>query len=164
MATIREILDIETNGKNTIKEDKNINEIVECIDDYSGLFVGSKRMEKLLENETGSYVAPLKKAMNTLKVYENRVLDEETFSKSSARILVYDVQKYLKESYDALTAKKRAFREMNKENIAKIYSTALFELNVICKKNDIILENIIDDEEFRESVSDDMAVIVSEVL
>lgn len=164
MATIREILDIQTNGRNTIKEDKNINSIVECIDEYTGLFMGTKRMENLLEGISGSFVAPFKKAMNTLKVYENRVLDEETFSKPAARILVYDVNRYLKESYDALTAKKREFREMDKEVISKLYSTALFELATICKKNDIILEDIIDDEEFKEAVSNDMAIIVNEVL
>ena len=164
MATIREILDIQTNGRNTIKEDKNLNSIVECIDDYSGLFVGTKRMGTLLDEAEGAWVAPMKKAMNTLKVYENRVMNEEAFSKPSARILVYDVHRYLKESYDALTAKKRAFREMDKEDVSKVYSTALFELGAICKKYDIVLEDIVDDEEFRETISDDMAIIASEVL
>lgn len=164
MLTINEILDIEKNGRNTIKEKKELASIAECIDNYTGFFVGSKRVEPIIVEMSDEYAIPLFKAMNVIKVYENRVLEEENISSSSARILAYDIHKYLKESYELLTMRKRAFREMDKEDISKVYSTMLFELAVLCKKYDIILEDIISDESLRESVSDDMSKIVSEVL
>ena len=77
MTTIREILDIEKNGRNTIKENKELNAILECVDDLTGVFIGSKRIEAALNELDGSYVGPLKRAMNTLKVYENKMLNEE---------------------------------------------------------------------------------------
>ena len=39
MTTIREILDIERNGRNTIKEQKELDAILECVDDLTGVFV-----------------------------------------------------------------------------------------------------------------------------
>lgn len=164
MTTIREILDIEKNGKNTIKEEQELDEILECVDDLTGFFIGSKRIENTIKEMNGSYVEPLKRAMNTLKVYENKMLNEESMSKAALRILVYDVQKYLKESYDALLANKRAFREMDKSGVSKAFSTALFELNQICEENDIYLEDFINEEVLRESISDDLAKIMNEVL
>ena len=152
MTTIREILDIEKNGRNTIKEQKELDEILECVDDLTGVFVGSKRIESVINEMSGAYVAPLKKAMNALKVYENRMLNEETFTKAAARILVYDIHKYLKESYDALLAVSMAF------------STALFELHQICEEFDIVLPDFVSNEVLRETISDDMAKIVNEVL
>ena len=140
MTTIREILDIERNGRNTIKEQKELDAILECVDDLTGVFVGSKRIESIINEMKGAYVEPMKKAMNTLKVYENRMLNEETFTKAAARILVYDVHRYLKESYDALLS------------------------NKICEEYDIILQDFIDNEVLRETISDDMAKIVNEVL
>lgn len=164
MTTIREILDIEKNGRNTIKEQRELDAILECVDDLTGVFVGSKRIESVINEMNGSYVEPLKKAMNTLKVYENKMLNEEAFSKAAARILTYDVHKYLKESYDALLSNKRAFREMDKSGISIALSTALFELNQICEEYDIVLPDFVKDEVLRETVSDDMAKIVNEVL
>ena len=164
MTTIREILDIEKNGRNTIKEQRELDAILECVDDLTGVFVGSKRIESAINEMKGSYVEPMKKAMNTLKVYENRMLNEETFTKAAARILAYDVHKYLKESYDALMANKRAFKEMDKTGISMAFSTALFELNQLCEEHDIVLPDFIDNEILRETVSDDMAKIVTEVL
>lgn len=164
MTTIREILDIEKNGRNTIKEQKELNEIVECIDDLTGFFVGSKRVNRMLNEMSGNFVEYLKKAMNTLKVYENKALNEEDMSSSAARILAYDIHKYLVESYKELTSQKRAFKEMNKENVSKVYSTMLFELEALCNKYDIILEDFIKDEQLVESISDDMAKIINEVL
>ena len=164
MTTIREILDIERNGRNTIKEQKELDAILECVDDLTGVFVGSKRIESIINEMKGTSVEPMKKAMNTLKVYENRMLNEEAFTKAAARILVYDVHRYLKESYDALLSNKRAFREMDKTEISKAFSTALFELNQICEEYDIILSDFIDNEVLRETISDDMAKIVNEVL
>lgn len=164
MTTIREILDIEKNGRNTIKEQKELDAILECVDDLTGVFVGSKRIESVINEMSGSYVEPLKKAMNTLKVYENRMLNEETFTKAAARILAYDVHKYLKESYDALLSNKRAYREMDKSGISMALSTALFELHEICEEYDIVLPDFIEDEVLKEAVTDDMAKIVNEVL
>lgn len=164
MTTIREILDIEKNGRNTIKEQKELDEILECVDDLTGIFVGSKRIETVIKEMSGSYVEPLKRAMNALKVYENRMLNEETFTKAAARILAYDIHKYLKESYDALLLNKRAFREMDKSGISKAFSTALFELNQLCQENDIYLSDFIENEVLRETISDDMAKIMNEVL
>ena len=164
MTTIREILDIEKNGRNTIKEQRELDAILECVDDLTGVFVGSKRIESAINEMKGSYVEPMKKAMNTLKVYENRMLNEETFTKAAARILAYDVHKYLKESYDALMANKRAFKEMDKTGISMAFSTALFELNQLCEEHDIVLPDFIDNEILRETVSDDMAKIITEVL
>lgn len=164
MTTIREILDIEKNGRNTIKEQKELDEILECVDDLTGVFVGSKRIESVINEMSGAYVAPLKKAMNALKVYENRMLNEETFTKAAARILVYDIHKYLKESYDALLANKRAFREMDKSGVSMAFSTALFELHQICEEFDIVLPDFVSNEVLRETISDDMAKIVNEVL
>ena len=164
MTTIREVLDIEKNGRNTIKENKELDAILECIDDLTGVFVGSKRIENTLNELDGSYVAPLKKAMNALKVYENRCLNEETMTKAATRILVYDVHKYLKESYDALLANKRAFREMDKSGVSKAFSTALFELYQICEDNDIYIEDFVTNETLRETISNDMAKIMTEVL
>lgn len=164
MTTIREILDIEKNGRNTIKEQKELDEILECVDDLTGIFVGSKRIESVIKEMSGSYVEPLKKAMNALKVYENRMLNEETFTKAAARILAYDIHKYLKESYDALLEKKRAFREMDKHNVSVAFSTALFELNQLCEDYDIKLPDFINEEVLIESISDDMAKIMNEVL
>ena len=103
------------------------------------------------------------KASWTEKFDENDT-KEETFTKAAARILVYDVHRYLKESYDALLSNKRAFREMDKTEISKAFSTALFELNQICEEYDIILPDFIDNEVLRETISDDMAKIVNEVL
>ena len=164
MTTIREILDIEKNGRNTIKEQKEFDAILECVDDLTGIFVGSKRIESAINEMNGSYVEPMKKAMNALKVYENRCLNEETMTKAAARILAYDVHKYLKESYDALMKNRRAFREMDKSAVSIAFSTALFELNQLCQEHDIILEDFITDEILRETVTDDMAKIVNEVL
>lgn len=164
MTTIREILDIEKNGRNTIKEQKELDAILECVDDLTGIFVGSKRIESAINEMNGSYVEPMKKAMNALKVYENRCLNEETMTKAAARILAYDVHKYLKESYDALMKNRRAFREMDKSAVSIAFSTALFELNQLCQEHDIILEDFITDEILRETVTDDMAKIVNEVL
>ena len=164
MTTIREILDIEKNGRNTIKEQKELDEILECVDDLTGIFVGSKRIESVIKEMSGSYVEPLKRAMNALKVYENRMLNEETFTKAAARILAYDIHKYLKESYDALLLNKRAFREMDKSGISKAFSTALFELNQLCQENDIYLSDFVENEVLRETISDDMAKIMNEVL
>ena len=164
MTTIREILDIEKNGRNTIKEQKELDAILECVDDLTGVFVGSKRIESVINEMSGSYVEPMKKAMNALKVYENRCLNEETMTKAAARILGYDVHKYLKESYDALLKNRRAFREMDKSAVSIAFSTALFELNQLCQEHDIILEDFVEDEILRETVSDDMAKIVTEVL
>lgn len=164
MTTIREILDIEKNGRNTIKEQRELDEILECVDDLTGVFVGSKRIDSAINGMEGAYVGPMKKAMNALKVYENRMLNEETFTKAAARILVYDIHKYLEESYDALMAKKREYREMDKSGISKAFSTAIFELNQICEEYDIVLPDFIKDEVLRETVSDDMAKIVNEVL
>lgn len=164
MTTIREILDIEKNGRNTIKEQKELDAILECVDDLTGVFVGSKRIGSAINEMKGAYVEPMKKAMNALKVYENRMLNEETFTKAAARILVYDIHKYLKESYDALLSNKRAFREMDKTGISTAFSTALFELNQICEQYDIIVPDFIENEVLRETVSDDMAKIVNEVL
>ena len=164
MTTIREILDIEKNGRNTIKEQKELDAILECVDDLTGIFVGSKRIESIINELDGAYVAPLKKAMNALKIYENKCLNEETMTKAAARILAYDIHKYLKESYDALLANKRAFREMDKSVVSKAFSTALFELNQLCQEHDIILEDFIDNEVLFETISDDMAILVNEVL
>ena len=164
MTTIREILDIEKNGRNTIKEQKEFDAILECVDDLTGIFVGSKRIDSAINEMNGSYVEPMKKAMNALKVYENRCLNEETMTKAAARILAYDVHKYLKESYDALMKNRRAFREMDKSAVSIAFSTALFELNQLCQEHDIILEDFITDEILRETVTDDMAKIVNEVL
>ena len=164
MTTIREILDIEKNGRNTIKEQKELDAILECVDDLTGIFIGSKRIESAINEMNGSYVEPMKKAMNALKVYENRCLNEETMTKAAARILAYDVHKYLKESYDALMKNRRAFREMDKSAVSIAFSTALFELNQLCQEHDIILEDFITDEILRETVTDDMAKIVNEVL
>ena len=164
MTTIREILDIEKNGRNTIKENKELNAILECVDDLTGVFVGSKRIEAVLNELDGSYVGPLKRAMNTLKVYENKMLNEEVMSKAATRILVYDVHKYLKESYDALLSNKRAFKEMDKSGVSKAFSTALFELHQICEDNDIYVEDFVENEVLKETISDDMAKIVNEVL
>lgn len=164
MTTIREIFDIEKNGRNTIKEQKELDAILECVDDLTGVFVGSKRINSVINEMKGSYVEPLKKAMNTLKVYENKSLNEEVMSKAAARILSYDIEKYLKESYDALTANKRAFREMDKSGVSLVFSTALFELYQLCQEHDILVEDFITDECLREMVSDDMAKIVNEVL
>ena len=164
MTTIREILDIEKNGKNTIKEERELDEILECVDDLTGFFVGSKRIENTINEMSGLYVEPMKRAMNTLKVYENKMLNEESMSKAAARILAYDVHKYLKESYDALLSNKRAFREMDKSGVSKAFSTALFELNQLCEENDIFLEDFVEEEVLRESISDDLAKIMNEVL
>lgn len=164
MTTIREILDIEKNGRNTIKEQRELDEILECVDDLTGIFVGSKRIESAINEMSGSYVEPMKKAMNALKVYENKCLNEEDMTKAAARILAYDIHKYLKEGYDALLKNKRAFREMDKTAVSKAFSTALFELNQLCQDHDIILEDFIDNEVLFETVSDDMAKIVTEVL
>lgn len=164
MTTIREILDVEKNGRNTIKEQKELDEILECVDDLTGFFVGSKRIEENLKDMSGSFVEPLKRAMNTLKVYENKCLNEETMNKAAARILAYDVHRYLEESYDALMANKRAFREMDKTAVSKAFSTALFELNQLCEENDIYLNDFVEDEVLRESISDDLAKILNEVL
>ena len=164
MTTIREILDIEKNGRNTIKEQRELDAILECVDDLTGVFVGSKRIDSVINEMKGAYVEPMKKAMNALKVYENRMLNEETFTKAAARILAYDVHKYLKESYDALLSNKRAFREMDKTGVSVAFSTALFELNQICEQYDIILTDFVENEVLRETISDDMAKIVNEVL
>ena len=164
MTTIREVLDIEKNGRNTIKEQRELNEILECVDDLTGFFVGSKRIESAINEMSGSFVEPLKKAMNALKVYENKCLNEETMTKAAARILAYDIHKYLKESYDALLKNKRAFREMDKSAVSKAFSTALFELNQLCSENDIIVEDFVDNEILVETISDDMAILVNEVL
>ena len=164
MTTIREILDIEKNGRNTIKEQRELDEILECVDDLTGVFVGSKRIESAINGMEGAYVGPMKKAMNALKVYENRCLNEETMTKAATRILVYDVHKYLKESYDALLANKRAFREMDKSGVSKAFSTALFELYQICEDNDIYIEDFVTNETLRETISNDMAKIMTEVL
>lgn len=164
MTTIREILDIEKNGRNTIKEQKELNEILECIDDLTGIFVGSKRIASAINEMSGPYVEPMKKAMNALKVYENKCLNEETMTKAAARILAYDIHKYLKESYDALLKNKRAFKEMDKTAVSIAFSTALFELDQLCQDHDIIVEDFIDNEVLFETVSDDMAKIVNEVL
>jgi predicted Zn-dependent protease with MMP-like domain len=164
MTTIREILDIEKNGRNTIKEQKELDEILECVDDLTGVFVGSKRINSVINEMSGSFVEPMKKAMNALKVYENKALNEETMTKAAARILAYDISKYLKESYDALTANKRAFREMDKSGVSLAFSTALFELYQLCEEHDILVEDFVNDECLREMVSDDMAKIMNEVL
>ena len=164
MTTIREVLDIEKNGRNTIKEQRELDEILECVDDLTGFFVGSKRIESAINEMSGSYVEPMKKAMNALKVYENRCLNEEIMSKAAARILAYDIHKYLKESYDALLRNKRAFREMDKSAVSKAFSTAFFELNQLCEENNIYVEDFVDNEILLETISDDMALIVNEVL
>lgn len=164
MITIKEILDIEMNGKNTIKEERELNEICSCVDSLTGIFEGTKRAESAISGLSGKYVDELKRAISTMKVYEKKALNEEEMSDSAARILLYDVQKYLQNSYKALTESKREYKLMNKENIARAYSSIIFEQLSIAKERGIYLDNIISDEALYEQVSDDMAKIVNEVL
>lgn len=166
--TLREFLDIEKNGRNTIREKAELDNILECVDDISGMFLATKHVKPLLESldQTKDYVRLLNKAVANLKVYESKEINEEEMKTSSARILAYDIHKSIEESYSALISHKREFKEMDKTNISKIYSSMLFELEMLCRKYNIILENIIDssDTVMFESVSNEMAKIISEVL
>lgn len=164
MITIKEILDIEKNGRNTIKEERELNEICSCVDSLTGIFEGTKRAESAISGLSGKYIDELKRAINTMKVYEKKALNEEEMSDAAVRILLYDVQKYLKSSYKALTESKREYKLMNKENIAKAYGSLIYEQYNIANNHGIYLDDVITDEVLYEQVSDDMAKIVNEVL
>ena len=165
--TLQELLYIQLHGEKNLAEESVKKDVASCIDEEFNFFTGTKRAEHILEGleQTLPYITGLRKAIEFLKVYESKTLKEETLSKNGAKILLHDTFRGLLESINSLEKSTIVFNRANKKELAKVYSTLLFEAQVLGEKYGIDVDDLIfKNEEMKNLVIEDFNLIVSEVL
>lgn len=165
--TLQELLYIQLHGEKNLIEEAVKKDVASCINEEFNFFTGTKRAEHILEglDQNLPYIAGLRKAIEFLKVYESKTLKEETLSKNGAKILLHDTFRGLLESINSLEKSTIVFNRANKKELAKVYSTLLFEAQTLGEKYDVDVEDLVfKNEEMKNLVIEDFNLIVSEVL
>jgi hypothetical protein len=165
--TLQELLYIQLHGEKNLTEGAVKKDVASCIDEEFNFFTGTKRAERILEglDESLPYVAGLRKAVEFMKVYENKTLKEENLSKNGAKILLHDAFKGIFESIHNLEKSTISYNRANKKELAKVYSTLLFEAQLLGEKYDVDVDDLkFKNEEMKNLVVEDFNLIASEVL
>lgn len=165
--TIRDLLYKEMHGADNLRKQEVRKEALSCMNEDLDFFVGTQRATTLMEGISDSlpYMEGVNKAINFLKVYENKVLKEEKITGLTAKILLHDIMIGLNESVKSLEKSIVGYNNADKETMAKIYSTLLFEAQHIgdtygVKVNDLRVKNT----ELQEMIENDFFTLSEEVL
>lgn len=164
--TLKDLLYRELHGEDNLKEQAAKREASLCMDEEFNFFVGTKRVETLLEGigKNEPYLSGINKAVGFLKVRENKVLNEEKMTKSGAKIIIHDIMTGLKESVHSLESSVRSYSRANKEQLAKIYSTLLFETQQFGEEFGIDVGDLaIENKELKNLIEKDFMSIAEEI-
>jgi len=165
--TIRELLYKELHGESVLKATEVREEVSLCVDKDFDFFVGTERVKPLMEgmDQNLPYVPGLNKAIGFLKVYENKILKEEKVTERTAKILLHDIMIGLNESIKALESGVLTYKKADKEKLAKIYSTLLFEAQSIGHLYDVEVNDLrIKNYDLKELIEEDFFTMSEEVL
>ena len=155
------------NGIEDLKKKEVKEEVEMSLDEDFDFFVGTKRATTLLEDfpEESSYIAGINKAIGFLKVYERRILNEEKITGFTAKILLHDILMGLNESVNALESSVLTYKRADKEKLAKIYSTLLFEAQMIGETHKVRVDDLrVKNEELQNLIEKDFFILTEEVL
>lgn len=165
--TLKDLLYRELHGEENLKEQEAKREASLCINEEFDFFVGTKRVETLMEgiSKSESYLSGINKAIGFLKVRESKVLNEEKLTASGAKILIHDIMTGLKESVHSLESSVRNYSRANKDKLAKIYSTLLFETQQFGEEFGIEVGNLeVKNKELKNLIEKDFLTIAEEIL
>lgn len=165
--TIKELLYRELNGAENLKIKEVKEEVLSCMNEDFDFFVGTQRVEELLEDVSPEvpYYSGINRAINFLKVYENKTLKEEKITGLTAKILLHDIMMGLNESINALESSILYYKKADKENMAKIYSTLLFEAQHIGDTHKVKVDDLrVKNKELQDLIEKDFFILSEEIL
>ena len=165
--TLKDLLHIQLHGEENLNEEAVKKQVASFIDEEFDLFLGTKRAEHILEGfeESLPYMSGLRKAINFLKVSENKMLKEEIISKNGAKILLHDAMNGIYESIHNLEKSVVVYNRSNKKELAKVYSTLMFEAQMFGDEYGVEVKDFkFKNEEMTELVTQDFKRIAAEVL
>lgn len=164
--TIKELLYREMHGEKNLRIQEVKKEVETCIDEDFDFFLGTKRVSNILEgvNTDLPYMNGINKAVGFLKVYEDRILSERKVTPLTAKLLLHDIMMGLNESINTLENSVLFYNRADKEKLAKVYSTILFEAQKIGLDNKVEVDDLrVKNKELQDLIEEDFFTISEEV-